>query len=180
MSKPSGAYASPLAASNKSGGGSYHRKGARGRGPEMAAVPVKSLDALASGDFAKLGPSHLLPLVPLYGRHSVVCRFGFFSPLLPFLVCVRSGVCMMNPTWRDEQHPSFIRFIASFLSANSYRLNFLPISPVNERLTCFPRFRDPEMGFEKIVKIAHARGGNTLTLGDELKCSISSCADFVI
>ncbi|RWW57121.1 hypothetical protein BHE74_00036125 [Ensete ventricosum] len=125
----------------------------------MAAVPVKSLDALASGDFAKLGPSHLLPLVPLYGR---------------------SGVCMMNPTWRDEQHPSFIRFIASFLSANSYRLNFLPISPVNERLTCFPRFRDPEMGFEKIVKIAHARGGNTLTLGDELKCSISSCADFVI
>ncbi|XP_065011625.1 protein PARTING DANCERS homolog isoform X2 [Musa acuminata AAA Group] len=167
--------------------GSYHRMGAGGRGPDMAAVPV-SLDALASGDCAKLG----------------------------------SGVCLMNPTWRDERHPSFIRFIASFLSANSYRLNFLPISPdfifnngglsvafifettwdpdkasvvfsrverlkaqfrllyvvigvpTREQNDSFnhlyfkygvelgrPTFvpvRDPEMGFEKIVKIAHARG----------------------
>lgn len=38
---------------------------------------------------------------------------------------------MMNPSWRNEQHPSFINFISSFLSANSYRLNFLPISPVS-------------------------------------------------
>lgn len=44
----------------------------------------------------------------------------------------------------------------------------------------FVPVRDPEMGFEKIVKIAHARGGKTLTLGDELKCSISSCAYSVI
>ncbi|KAJ6298295.1 hypothetical protein OIU76_019444 [Salix suchowensis] len=36
---------------------------------------------------------------------------------------------MMNTKWRDEQHPSFINFIASFLSANSFRLNFVPIAP---------------------------------------------------
>ncbi|XP_042391594.1 protein PARTING DANCERS homolog isoform X1 [Zingiber officinale] len=42
---------------------------------------------------------------------------------------IGGGVCMMNPSWRDEQHPSFINFISSFLCANSYRLNFLPISP---------------------------------------------------
>ncbi|KAM4075688.1 hypothetical protein ACJW30_12G006100, partial [Castanea mollissima] len=40
-----------------------------------------------------------------------------------------SGVCMMSTTWRDEQHPSFINFISSFLSANSFRLNFVPIAP---------------------------------------------------
>ncbi|XP_058074617.1 protein PARTING DANCERS homolog isoform X2 [Magnolia sinica] len=40
-----------------------------------------------------------------------------------------SGVCMMSNAWRDDQHPSFINFISSFLSANSYRLNFLPIAP---------------------------------------------------
>ncbi|XP_077211407.1 DNA ligase-like protein isoform X2 [Tasmannia lanceolata] len=40
-----------------------------------------------------------------------------------------SGVCMMSSTWKNEQHPSFINFISSFLSENSYRLNFLPIAP---------------------------------------------------
>ncbi|XP_039142935.1 protein PARTING DANCERS homolog [Dioscorea cayenensis subsp. rotundata] len=133
-----------------------------------------------------------------------------------------SGVCMMNISWRDGQHPSFIQFISSFLSANSYRLNFLPITPdfifnngglsvafifvtnwdsdiapsvfsrveklkkqfghfyvvvslpTKEQNDSFnqsyfkyamelgcPTFvpvLDPEMGFEKIVKIAHARG----------------------
>lgn len=133
-----------------------------------------------------------------------------------------SGVCMMNNAWRDDQHPSFISFISSFLSANSYRLNFLPIAPdfifnnggvsvafifvinwdCDNASTVFSRVeklkrqfghfyvvvsvptreqndsfnrsyfkyilelgsptfvpvRDPEMGFEKIVKIAHARG----------------------
>ncbi|XP_034674554.1 protein PARTING DANCERS-like [Vitis riparia] len=39
------------------------------------------------------------------------------------------GVCMMRNTWRDEQHPSFINFISSFLKANSFRLNFVPIAP---------------------------------------------------
>ncbi|KAK9269945.1 hypothetical protein L1049_025518 [Liquidambar formosana] len=39
------------------------------------------------------------------------------------------GVCMMSNTWKDNQHPSFINFIASFLSANSFRLNFVPINP---------------------------------------------------
>lgn len=40
------------------------------------------------------------------------------------------GVCMMSNTWKDNQHSSFINFIVSFLSANSFRLNFVPINPV--------------------------------------------------
>ncbi|KAL4195300.1 hypothetical protein AMTRI_Chr05g63960 [Amborella trichopoda] len=40
-----------------------------------------------------------------------------------------NGVCMMSNAWRDKQQPAIICFIASFLSANSYRLNFLPIAP---------------------------------------------------
>ncbi|KAI0522888.1 hypothetical protein KFK09_005277 [Dendrobium nobile] len=132
------------------------------------------------------------------------------------------GVCMMSTSWKQEQHPSFIDFISSFLHSNSYRLNFLQIAPdfifnnggtsvafifitnwdcddsssVFSRVTTLKRqFRhlyvvvsvptkeqndsfngsyfkhameignptfvpvsDPEMGFEKIVKIAHARG----------------------
>ncbi|KAK4785540.1 hypothetical protein SAY86_002229 [Trapa natans] len=39
------------------------------------------------------------------------------------------GVCMMNTTWRDGQHPSLIKFISTFLRANSFRLNFVPIGP---------------------------------------------------
>ncbi|XP_072992297.1 protein PARTING DANCERS homolog isoform X1 [Typha latifolia] len=133
-----------------------------------------------------------------------------------------SGVCMMSTSWKDKQHPAFISFISSFLSANSYRLNFLPIAPdfifnngglsvafifdtiwdcdngsaifsrvdklkrqfknlyvvvsvpTREQNDSFNRsyfkygvelgsptfvpVRDPEMGFEKIVKIAHSRG----------------------
>lgn len=133
-----------------------------------------------------------------------------------------SGVCMMNTTWKDNHHPSFIHFISSFLCSNSYRLNILPISPdfifnngglsvafifvtnwdCDNASTVFSRVEklrrqfghlyvvvsvptkeqndsfnqsyfkycmelgsptfvpvcDPEMGFEKIVKIAHARG----------------------
>ncbi|XP_027091582.1 protein PARTING DANCERS homolog [Coffea arabica] len=40
-----------------------------------------------------------------------------------------SGVCMMSTAWRDEQQPSFINFISCFLSANSFRLNIVPIAP---------------------------------------------------
>ncbi|CAN6442059.1 unnamed protein product [Victoria cruziana] len=36
---------------------------------------------------------------------------------------------MINKSWRDEQCPEFIHFISSFLRANAYRFNFLPISP---------------------------------------------------
>ncbi|KAM1344003.1 hypothetical protein PS2_008043 [Malus domestica] len=36
---------------------------------------------------------------------------------------------MMSNSWRDEQHPSFINFISAFLAANSFRRNFVPISP---------------------------------------------------
>uniref|UniRef100_J3MA96 DisA/LigA helix-hairpin-helix motif domain-containing protein n=1 Tax=Oryza brachyantha TaxID=4533 RepID=J3MA96_ORYBR len=39
------------------------------------------------------------------------------------------GVCTMSTSWRDKQQPSLINFTAAFLAANSYRLNFLPISP---------------------------------------------------
>ncbi|KAK6276990.1 hypothetical protein POUND7_017313 [Theobroma cacao] len=42
---------------------------------------------------------------------------------------VSAGVCMMNNSWRDKQHPSFINFISSFLTANSFRLNFVPVAP---------------------------------------------------
>ncbi|PKA49044.1 hypothetical protein AXF42_Ash010728 [Apostasia shenzhenica] len=132
------------------------------------------------------------------------------------------GICMMSSSWKEEQHPSFIHFISAFLSANSYRLNFLSISPdfifnnggitvafvfitnwdCNSASSVFRRVEklkrqfgrlyivvsvptkeqkdsfnssyfkhamelgsptfvpvsDPEMGFEKIVKIAHAHG----------------------
>ncbi|GAB4861188.1 hypothetical protein Ancab_036345 [Ancistrocladus abbreviatus] len=134
----------------------------------------------------------------------------------------RAGVCMMSKQWRDEQHPTFINFISSFLSANSFRLNIVPIAsdfifncgglsvafvfvtnwdssttsliysrvlklkeqfahlyvvvtlPTEEQNDSFVRsyfksgvdigrptfvpVQDLEMGFEKIVKIAHARG----------------------
>ncbi|CAH9115920.1 unnamed protein product [Cuscuta epithymum] len=133
-----------------------------------------------------------------------------------------NGVCMMSNSWRDEQHPSFLNFVSSFLHENSFRLNFVPITPdiiincgglsiafifltnwdsmktesffcrvkklkeqfanfyvvvtlpTKEQNDCFncsyfkynmelgkPTFipvRDLEMGWEKIVKIAHARG----------------------
>ncbi|KAI3802453.1 hypothetical protein L1987_30585 [Smallanthus sonchifolius] len=39
------------------------------------------------------------------------------------------GVCMMSNKWRDEQHSSFINFTSCFLSANSFRLNIVPIAP---------------------------------------------------
>ncbi|KAI4356951.1 hypothetical protein L6164_000929 [Bauhinia variegata] len=41
----------------------------------------------------------------------------------------RSGVCLMRNTWKEEQHPYFINFISTFLSANSFRLNCVPIAP---------------------------------------------------
>ncbi|XP_050231339.1 protein PARTING DANCERS isoform X2 [Mercurialis annua] len=40
-----------------------------------------------------------------------------------------AGICMMSNKWKEEQNPSFINFISSFLSSNSFRLNFVPISP---------------------------------------------------
>ncbi|KAL2460642.1 Uncharacterized protein Adt_44062 [Abeliophyllum distichum] len=39
------------------------------------------------------------------------------------------GICLTSITCKDEQHPSFINFITSFLNANSFRLNFVPIAP---------------------------------------------------
>ncbi|XP_027191818.1 protein PARTING DANCERS-like isoform X2 [Cicer arietinum] len=129
----------------------------------------------------------------------------------------------MRNASKGEQHPSFIDFISAFLSANSYRLNLVPISPdfifncgglsvafifvtnwdcnnvasifnrVQKLKTQFSRFyvvialptkekidsftqsyfkfgmvigkptfvpvMDLEMGFEKMVKIAHSSGG---------------------
>ncbi|GJU54870.1 protein parting dancers isoform X1, partial [Tanacetum coccineum] len=138
------------------------------------------------------------------------------------------GVCMMSNKWKDEQHPSLINSISSFLTANSFRLNIVPIAPdfifncgglslafmyvinydcdnpapifsraeklksqfanlyvvitlpTKEQNDSFvqsyfrhgmrigkPTFvpvMDLEMGFEKIVRIAHARGGKALYL----------------
>ncbi|KAM0887392.1 hypothetical protein ACQ4PT_029050 [Festuca glaucescens] len=132
------------------------------------------------------------------------------------------GVCMMSTSWRDKQDPNLVNFIAAFLAANSYRLNFLLVSPdfifnngglsvafifetswdcdnaaavfsrvntlkrqfknlyvvvavpkveqiesfnrsyfqYNMELGCptFVPVNDLEMGFEKMLKIAHARG----------------------
>ncbi|KAG2625405.1 hypothetical protein PVAP13_3KG207069 [Panicum virgatum] len=97
---------------------------------------------------------------------------------------------MMSNSWRDKQHPNLINFLATFLAANSYRLNFLSVSPdfifnnggtsvafvfetnwdSEKEAAVFSRYGmelgcptfvpvcDPEMGFEKIVRIAHARG----------------------
>uniref|UniRef100_A0A0A9EMG0 Uncharacterized protein n=1 Tax=Arundo donax TaxID=35708 RepID=A0A0A9EMG0_ARUDO len=42
---------------------------------------------------------------------------------------VGRGVCMMSTSWRDKQRPNLINFIATFLAANLYRLNFLSVSP---------------------------------------------------
>ncbi|KAI4331539.1 hypothetical protein MLD38_029724 [Melastoma candidum] len=40
-----------------------------------------------------------------------------------------AGVCMMNEAWKNEQQPSFISFISSFLRDNSFRINSVPINP---------------------------------------------------
>ena len=68
-------------------------------------------------DKASFGRLYAL-LYWLNGGYVVLCNAG------------SGGVCMMRNTWRDEQHPSFINFISSFLNANSFRLNFVPIAPV--------------------------------------------------
>ncbi|KAK4850304.1 hypothetical protein QYF36_005466 [Acer negundo] len=100
------------------------------------------------------------------------------------------GVRMMSTKWRDK-HLSFINFISSFLTANSFCLNFVLIAPDlifncgGLQFVCFcnelgfqwqrhnlqqlgrPTFvpvQDIEMGFNKIVKIAHCRGGKNLIL----------------
>ncbi|KAK7258176.1 hypothetical protein RIF29_32680 [Crotalaria pallida] len=39
------------------------------------------------------------------------------------------GVCLMRNAWKEDQHPSFINFISTFLSANSFRLKLSPIAP---------------------------------------------------
>ncbi|KAF6162365.1 hypothetical protein GIB67_005285, partial [Kingdonia uniflora] len=70
------------------------------------------------------------------------------------------GVCMMRSTWRDEQHPSFIHFIVRFfekthsgLTSSTSILHGMTLGrPI------FVPVQDLEMGFEKIVRIAHARG----------------------
>ncbi|CAH2038054.1 unnamed protein product [Thlaspi arvense] len=40
-----------------------------------------------------------------------------------------AGVCIMSNAWKHEQDPSLISFISAFLSSNSFRLNFVSISP---------------------------------------------------
>ncbi|CAG7868696.1 unnamed protein product [Brassica rapa] len=40
-----------------------------------------------------------------------------------------AGVCIMSNAWKDEQDPSLISFISSYLGSNSLRLNFVSISP---------------------------------------------------
>ncbi|OIV99650.1 hypothetical protein TanjilG_17460 [Lupinus angustifolius] len=144
------------------------------------------------------------------------------------------GVCLMKIAWKEDQHPSFINFVSTFLSTNSFRLNFAPIaadfifncgglsvafifvtnwdcnnvSPIFTRVqklkTQFARFyvvitlpskeqidsftksyfkfgmvigkptfvpvQDIEMGFEKMIKIAHSSGVyKQQRIGEKLK-----------
>ncbi|KAG5139073.1 hypothetical protein JHK84_032841 [Glycine max] len=59
--------------------------------------------------------------------HSLLNLFRM-RPLLDIVVGT-AGVCLMRNAWKEDQHPSFINFISTFLSANSFRLNFVPIAP---------------------------------------------------
>ncbi|KAJ4915573.1 RuvA domain 2-like protein [Raphanus sativus] len=40
-----------------------------------------------------------------------------------------AGVCIMSNAWKGEQDSSLISFVTAFLSSNSFRLNFVSISP---------------------------------------------------
>lgn len=40
-----------------------------------------------------------------------------------------AGVCIMSNAWKGEQDSSLISFITAFLCSNSFRLNFVSISP---------------------------------------------------
>ncbi|XP_057451180.1 protein PARTING DANCERS isoform X2 [Lotus japonicus] len=156
-----------------------------------------------------------------------------------------AGVCLMRNAWKEDQHPSFINFISSFLCANSFRLNFVPIAPdfifncgglsvafifvtnwdcncvapifnrVQKLKTQFSRFyvvvtlpakeqidsftqsyfkfgmvigkptfvpvKDLEMGFEKIVKIAHSSGVyKQERIGEKLKAELVQGMDFYL
>lgn len=53
------------------------------------------------------------------------------------------GICMMSTVWRDKQDHHLINFIGAFLAANSYRLNFLSISPVS--ISSFPANHESRM-----------------------------------
>ncbi|CAJ1934115.1 unnamed protein product [Sphenostylis stenocarpa] len=162
--------------------------------------------------------------------------FGM-KPLLRTVVGT-TGICLMRNAWKEDQHPSFINFISTFLSANSFRLNFVPIAPdfifncgglsvafifvsnwdcnnvapifnrVKELKMQFARFyvvialpakeqmnsfiqsyftfgmvigkptfvpvQDLEMGFEKMVKIAHSSGVyKQERIGEKLKEEVS-------
>ncbi|XLU25469.1 hypothetical protein S245_061535 [Arachis hypogaea] len=63
------------------------------------------------------------------------------------------GVCLMRNAWKGE-HPSVINFISSFLSANSFRLNFVPIAPVIDRFCVLLMFISNTcslLNFEKLI-----------------------------
>jgi hypothetical protein len=51
-----------------------------------------------------------------------------------------AGVCIMSNAWKVEQEPSLINFISAFLSANSFRLNFVSIPPVCAFFLCLDSF----------------------------------------
>ena len=73
-----------------------------------------------------------------YIMHSLLNLFRM-RPLLDIVVGT-AGVCLMRNAWKEDQHPSFINFISTFLSANSFRLNFVPIAPVIGSFCVFPLF----------------------------------------
>ncbi|KAL1344907.1 hypothetical protein AAHE18_08G078400 [Arachis hypogaea] len=170
---------------------------------------------------------------PSHATLSGNCIQHFITRLQLCLTSGTGGVCLMRNAWKGE-HPSVINFISSFLSANSFRLNFVPIAPdfifncgglsvafvfvtnwdcnnvslifsrVQKLRTQFARFyviitlpakqqidsfiqsyfkfemvigkptfvpvQDIEMGFEKMVKIAHSSGVyKQQKIGEKLK-----------
>lgn len=63
-----------------------------------------------------------------YGSHITEYINSFSAKF--FITAGNAGVCMISKPWRDEQHTSFINFVSSFLSLNSFRLNIVPLAPV--------------------------------------------------
>ncbi|XP_056167191.1 protein PARTING DANCERS [Syzygium oleosum] len=79
-----------------------------------------------------LSPSLSLSLSLSRMENTVARGERYPAPLFPSNAASSSGgagVCMMKTTWRNGQDESFIYFISSFLSSNSFRLNFVPIDP---------------------------------------------------
>ncbi|KEH37912.1 hypothetical protein MTR_2g451120 [Medicago truncatula] len=62
--------------------------------------------------------------MPLLSNKHHVIRHVCWHPLPEGI----NGVCLMRNAWKEDQRPSFIDFMSTFLSANSSLLSFVTIS----------------------------------------------------